>query len=183
MVGRAHAPGCGAAAAEQAAERERQVGSLAAAVEPARHRKPGAPEQATVVQRITLRAPLQPQAGEPQQQAQQMHAEQAAQGPHHIDRPRAVAECTRGGTEAEHEGEREGEHQHQPRPPLPAHDRLAPARGGPERAGATQDACLEVARGRARLGVRPRLIKRRVVFFMAADELGQPALGQGIRRE
>ena len=60
-----------------------------------------------------------------------------------------------------------------------------PATGhpGPERAGATQDACLEVARGRARLGVRPRLIKRRVVFFMAADELGQPALGQGIRRE
>ena len=183
MVGRAHAPGGGAAAAEQAAERERQVGSLAAAVEPARHRKPGAPEQATVVQRITLRAPLQPQAGEPQQQAQQMHAEQAAQGPHHIHRPRAVAERARSGAEAESEGEREGEHQHQPRPPLPAPDRLAPAAGRLEHGGAAQHACFEIARDRARLGVRARLVERRVAFFMAAHELGQPAQGQGIRRE
>ena len=183
MVGRAHAPGGGAAAAEQAAERERQVGGLAAAVEPAGHGEPGAPEQAAVVQRVTLRAPLQHQAGEPQRQAQQMHAEQAAQRPNHIHRPRPIAERTGGRPEAEHEGEREGEHQHQPRPPLPAQDRLTPATGGFEHGGAAQHACFEIARDRTRLGVRARLVERRVAFFMAAHELGQPAQGQGIRRE
>jgi len=31
--------------------------------------------------------------------------------------------------------------------------------------------------------VRARLVERRMAFFMAADELGQPAQGQGVRRE
>ena len=136
-----------------------------------------------MVQRVTLRAPLQHQAGEPQQQAQQMHAEQAAQGPHHIDRPCPVTERTGGSPEAEHEGEREGQHQHQPSPPLPAPDRLAPATGGFEPGRAAQHAGLEISRDRTRLGVRARLVQRRVAFFMAAHELGQPAQGQGIRRE
>ena len=99
-----------------------------------------------------------------------MHAEQAAEGPHHIDRPRAVAERTGGGTEAEHESEREGEHQHQPRPPLPAPDRLRQPLAASSTAARRSTRGLEIARDRARLGVRARLVERRMAFFVTADE-------------
>ena len=128
------------------------------------------------------RPALQRQRHQPQQQAEQMHAEQPAQRPHHIHRPRAVAEHAGRGAEAEHQHQHRRRTQQHARARLPAQDRIAPALARAECVGPMQQPALEIGRRSTRISVDAHVVERPVVLLVAAHQFGKPALRERIDR-
>ena len=112
-------------------------------------------------------------AQQPAKQAQQVQAEQAAQGPEQVDGV-AFAQGGKGQTAAAGQGQQEQCQQRQTRAlqPVQHGTGLAVARG--EEQGARFDARGQVAAGLARQAVGLAVLQRAAVLFAQADGFAQP---------